>query len=554
MMRLAIFLVALLLQQAPRASIEGAVVYLSSGEPATGAEVELTGVEGGRVISRTVKVSASGTFSFQGLPPGNGYQIVARGPSFRPTAFGQRSTKDPWTSIDLSQGQRLTDVRITVQGITQIGGRVLERSGKIVAGASVLILKPVYIEDRRELQIAAATVTSIVGEYRFSGLPSGRYYIRVNPPNDSAVAPLFFDPGLFDRNSSSTRRNSVSNTPEGYPTTYYPGVNIESAKPIWIADGQVLSGLDTVVTTARTGRVRGNVIEGSPSRRILTSEMLLIPVDRSPDSSFTRSFSSIDGTFDIRAVQPGTYYLDAVATDQKLAGRMQVEIRGGQTSTLDVRVSPVKDILGKMIIEGLSSGLPNLSAFSVTLTPNVSGPIAREPNQRKIAFPSVTTAVMPDGTFTLPRVVPGDYRVRVSPASGGYIKSVRLGGSEVIESGLRIDERTERSLEIILATDTGSLDGRVLNEKGQDVQAARVVLVPEARQRRDLYLAVATSPTGRFQMSGIAPGRYSIFAWGSTPAGAWFDPDFLEHYKGVPAAVEISPQSAEYVEIKLIPN
>ena len=61
-MRLAIFLVALLLQT-PRASIEGAVVYLSSGEPATGAEVELTGVEGGRVISRTVKVSASGTFS-----------------------------------------------------------------------------------------------------------------------------------------------------------------------------------------------------------------------------------------------------------------------------------------------------------------------------------------------------------------------------------------------------------------------------------------------------------------------------------------------------------
>ena len=173
MMRLAIFLGALLLQQAPRASIEGAVVYLS-GEPATGAEVELTGVEGGRVISRTVKASASGTFSFQGLPPGNGYQIVARGPSFRPTAFGQGSIRDPWTPIDLSQGQRLTDVRITVQGITQIGGRVLERTGKVVAGASVLNLKPVYIEDRRELQIAAATVSNISGEYRFSGLPSGR--------------------------------------------------------------------------------------------------------------------------------------------------------------------------------------------------------------------------------------------------------------------------------------------------------------------------------------------------------------------------------------------
>ena len=130
MMRLAILLATLLLPQTQRASIEGSVVYLPSGTPAVAASVELTVIEGARVVSRTAVTGRNGQFSFRDLPPGTGYQLVATGTGFRATAYGQRDSRGPWTPLTLAAGQRLTDVQITVQPVAQVGGRVLDRSGK----------------------------------------------------------------------------------------------------------------------------------------------------------------------------------------------------------------------------------------------------------------------------------------------------------------------------------------------------------------------------------------------------------------------------------------
>src|SRR4029453_14111164 len=103
---LGILLAVLLLPQTA-GSIEGTVTDATSGRPVTNAEVELTRVEGGRVISRRGKVEESGRFSFKNLPPGSGYQLVARAQGFRPTAHGQRSLADPWKPVDLAPGEHL---------------------------------------------------------------------------------------------------------------------------------------------------------------------------------------------------------------------------------------------------------------------------------------------------------------------------------------------------------------------------------------------------------------------------------------------------------------
>jgi hypothetical protein len=101
--------------------------------------------------------------------------------------------------------------------------------------------------------------------------------------------------------------------------------------------------------------------------------------------------------------------------------------------------------------------------------------------------------------------------------------------------------------------DSGGLDGRILEEGRDSGVAARVVLVPEARHRRDLYAAFVASSTGRFQLQGIPPGNYKIFAWKDAPEGSWFDPDFLDAYEDRGLPVQIAPGSAEYVELKRMP-
>ena len=52
MRRLSIALAVLLLPQTP-ATIDGTVVYVSTGRPVETADVELTRIEGGRVISQS---------------------------------------------------------------------------------------------------------------------------------------------------------------------------------------------------------------------------------------------------------------------------------------------------------------------------------------------------------------------------------------------------------------------------------------------------------------------------------------------------------------------
>jgi hypothetical protein len=103
-------------------------------------------------------------------------------------------------------------------------------------------------------------------------------------------------------------------------------------------------------------------------------------------------------------------------------------------------------------------------------------------------------------------------------------------------------------VEVVLATDGGRLDGRIL-----EGNSARVVLVPEARGRRDLYFAVSPSSTGRFELTNIPPGRYKVFAWPNPAEGVWTDPDYLEHYESRGTPVDIQRESSEYVEIKVIP-
>ena len=122
----------------------------------------------------------------------------------------------------------------------------------------------------------------------------------------------------------------------------------------------------------------------------------------------------------------------------------------------------------------------------------------------------------------------------------------------MVESGLQVSTVFEGNLDIVAAGNTGGIDGRVLGE-GTSGAAARVAVVPDARNRQDLYIGVMTSSTGRFQLQGVPPGKYKIFAWRDAPAGSWYDPDFLRNYEDKGLSVQIDPGTAEYVEIKRMP-
>jgi hypothetical protein len=163
-----------------------------------------------------------------------------------------------------------------------------------------------------------------------------------------------------------------------------------------------------------------------------------------------------------------------------------------------------------------------------------------------------------DGKFLLQDVEADTYRVAVSGLSGSfYLKSVQLGGHDVLGPGLDLTTGTARGpLEILISPDGGRIEGTVVNKQNTPWPGARVVLVPSGalRPRTDLYRDTRTDLFGRFTMMGIPPGEYKLFAWQEVELEAYQDPDFLRLYEDQGVPVTVQEKGIFSVQLSLIPS
>jgi hypothetical protein len=274
--------------------------------------------------------------------------------------------------------------------------------------------------------------------------------------------------------------------------------------------------------------------------------------------------SDAKANFDISGAAPGTYWLLAVLGGQSFGGPlyggfagpglrlgdgtnalMPVEVGTNPVENLTVTLRPSRSI---PIHASVDAGTINLSQVSVSFvrTPDLLG------------MPTAQTGrLTPDGTFTLTGVGPGDYRIEVAGLpQDAYVKSMKLGPTDVLESGLHVTNETEGPLEISLAANGGTVSGSVINARRELVANATVVLVPDfpRREQASLYKVVFSDPTGRFSINGVTPGGYRIFSWESVADGAWQDSRFLQVYETRGSAVRVSEGGGLNVDVVSIPD
>jgi hypothetical protein len=178
------------------------------------------------------------------------------------------------------------------------------------------------------------------------------------------------------------------------------------------------------------------------------------------------------------------------------------------------------------------------------------------------------SAVQTNGSFCLANVAQGDYRMYVPPLlntfqwgtatvpqqlQNTYIKSIRLGGADVLSDGLHLSTAPREQLEVVIGNG-GRLDGTVVDDKRTPVVNATVALVPNAlRKRIDLYRTTTTDTNGRYKMQGVPPGDYRVFAWEDVERDAWQDPAFLMAIEGRGAGIAISEGGQANVDLLVIP-
>jgi hypothetical protein len=252
-----------------------------------------------------------------------------------------------------------------------------------------------------------------------------------------------------------------------------------------------------------------------------------------------------DGTFNIAAVRPGSYYLVALraeGTGPKFLGRLAVEVTNSNIDGLMVSSGSGVEITGSLRVAGDN---PSVQGAALMLLP-AEGMSFQQP-----------VAVRPDGTFRLDDVPPDHYRLNFFGLPGdAWVKSIRVGEQEAAEKGIDLTQVGSKVvLDIALSMGAGVVEGSVQVDQ-RPVSAAVVMLLPEPVRPEQPYLSktVRTDRNGRFRITGVAPGDYRVYACeeGIAPTLDLNDPEFAKAVNSKAVKVSMRESGHEQIELTLL--
>src|SRR5713226_3463156 len=521
-----------------KATLEGLVVSVGTGEPLRRAVITLRQEQGGESLYAT-STDASGHFILKDIGPGQ-YRLWVQHSGYLRLEYGQRAAKGPGTILTLQPGRYLRDIVLRLIPSGAITGRVYDEAGDPIEGGPIRALRHTYEGNRREFVQAAAAVTNDRGEYRLYGLPPGQYYVSAT-----------YTPALAREVGGATAAQTTAGPilGEGYAPTYYPGTNDPvRAAPIALGAGEELPGLDFTLLPKRTVRLRGrvfNAISGHSGRGATLWLYTRESGSRSPVFRNQTVAEDAQGTFEFRGVTPGPYSLRAnlLEEGEVYQARQTLDIGDADVDGISLVLAPGMELKGRVLTEG--NPHLNFTDWRVVLEPR------DDPEMT-----SASVSVKPDGTFTFKNLGIEVYEVSVAGAPEDfYLKAARLGNDNVLEAGLSLARgRQPGPLELVLSSAGGQIDG-IVGSKEQGFDGAIVVLVPEPRHRGQarLYKTTTTDQYGHFTLRGIVPGEYKLFAWEDIEAGAYQDADFLRPYEERGEPFRVVEAGHHSIQLKLIP-
>jgi protocatechuate 3,4-dioxygenase beta subunit len=517
-------------------SVEGQVVNAVTGEPVKKAEVSMNGRVARRIaVAFGATSDATGRFVIENVDPGQ-YNLSAERNGFVRQQYGARGPDRAGSPLTLNPGQNARDLvfRLLPQGV--ITGHVVDEDGEPVEYAQVRVMRYRFVRGQRQMAAAGNASTDDLGEYRVFALTPGKYYLSAT----------YHQRNVMMEAQDRTPRGAAE---EGYVPTYFPGTNDPAgAGVIDVSPGAVLSGVDVALHKTRTLRIRGRVV--NPLGEGLPPFVQIRLVSRNPalaglNSAVARVVQNRGGTFEVRDLTPGAYFLMAQWQEEGKPRviKQPVDLGNSNVDDLSVPLSAPLDVKGQVRVDG--TGDVNLGNVTVGLDP-----------QGPMFIGRASAKLKDDGSFALDKVNADNYAVSVyGLPQNFYVKSIRMGDVDGLDAGLDLTRGSAGALDIVISPNGGQVEGTVADPKGQLASGATVVLVPDAphREQSALFKTVNTDTSGHFSMQGITPGDYKLFAWEDVESGAYQDLEFLRPFESEGESVTIREGGRESRQLKLIP-
>jgi 5-hydroxyisourate hydrolase-like protein (transthyretin family) len=484
-----------------------------------------------QAMTHAVVTDANGRFTIKNVAGGD-YKVIAQAEGhFKPA---DDTPSAPWVTTDIYafEGQQLSGIILEMIPGATISGRVESADGERVAEAPVEALQANYVNGRMTLKEVKATATDDLGEYRLFWLPPGDYYVRAR------------------------YRLASADRPERYAPVFFPGISDQEVAPsVMVTPASESSAIDVRISKTPIGGVTisGRVTDAELADRVVTA-VYVVPRDRSvtlvtdmSDAIQNEASDSADGQFVIREVPRGEYNLFPIVKDGEgnlRMARISVDVEDKNIEGLSGALAPTVELRGRVTLDGEASG----GEVALTSLDGVPGILLGASNQGAArAEAEARVKVDPKtGEFVFPRVNPGQYSLRLaSPLEtpDAYVADLRQKDNSVFALGFPVGEAAPDPLELMIRSQGGTVSGTVFDSTLiRPFARATVALVPDDPHRRNfvLYRTAVTLPDGTFNLTGIAPGSYKLFAWQTITSGVWGNTAFIRRHedRGVPVVVE----------------
>jgi len=146
-------------------------------------------------------------------------------------------------------------------------------------------------------------------------------------------------------------------------------------------------------------------------------------------------------------------------------------------------------------------------------------------------------------------LIEGEYRITVDHLPGDlYVKSIAFGSADLLRETLKVSGPPSSEIAITLGVGT-RIQGKVFDENQQPASNVPVYVVPAVRQN-DLIRIQQADRNGTFDIRGLAPGDYTVFAVAQPYAGQ--DPEFVRQYEKLGTPVTVSRDAHPAVNLSLL--
>jgi len=505
---------------------------------------------------------SSGRFAIRNIPPGT-YTVRAQRDGYFGIAANGTDPAFATATATVADRETAAVSLAMFEGAT-ISGRVRNAAGEPQPNTTVEAYSINYQNGLPVLRSVISKQTDDRGDYRLFWLPEGDFYIAATPRPPAAAAPAATD-------AKQLRDQQV-------PTYYPSSTDVRSAVPAAIRGGERFEGFDIAIRTVVPAKITGVIhttipfptpATGATALPVLGATLQIVLRDTdipdntgaNPTSSGVRAVGTArvapeGGTFEVTGILPGSYDLYARIAEPNpdggaglTFGHAPVDVRGEDVNNVSIEVHPSVRVRGTVKLDGK---VPVQTGIKLSL--QADGSAAKFPVYQAITARAVTASTQ-DGSFAIPAVTAGHFRIAVQGLPPGIYISDVLQTVSVFDSGFDVGREPPNPLEVRLNSGAGSIDGTVLDAAGKPNPGAMVVLAPpdSRRQNRALYQSATADAAGHFKLGNIAPGTYKLFAWQTVPAGAYFNTTFMTPYENRGRTITVVQDSSTNVEIPVIP-